>query len=110
MVKFSVIEERGKVIARLTDCENDVYHILRKRLPWYVHIDPYAVQIRSVFKGVAKCHPDDTFDVEKGKALAKERAIAKYDRYVAGMLNAVVVDLDKYIQHIDARIDHYDHP
>ena len=30
-----------------------------------------------VVKGVAKCHPEDNFDIEKGKAIASARCNAK---------------------------------
>ena len=30
--------------------------------------------------GIAKCHPDDKFDVELGKLLARKRLVTKYNR------------------------------
>lgn len=108
MVKISVIEGQRKIIARLDNCSMDAYNILRKRLPEYMEICPCAVQMKNTFKGVAKCHPDDEFDVEKGSALAKERAIAKYNAAMAKILMQVGNDIDTYLEDIDSRIEYFE--
>ena len=57
--------------------------------------------------GIAKCHPDDKFDLEYGKKLARERLIKKYcrmrylffkklDNYIASCLSIVSTKMDKY--------------
>lgn len=69
-------------------------------------------------KGVAKCGPDDTFDLEKGKALAaarcnfkiaykrKERATTKYYASVAEFQNAQkkLDDVCDYLKNSDAAL------
>jgi len=45
--------------------------------------DMYAVEI---FKGVARCHKVDTFDLIEGRKLAFKRAMAKRDKYYEGMM------------------------
>ena len=43
--------------------------------------------------GKAKCHPDDKFDVEFGKKLARKRLVTKYNR----MRYLFFKEFDKYI-------------
>ncbi len=43
--------------------------------------------------GIAKCHPDDKFDLEYGKELARKRLVTKYNR----MRYLFFRELDKYI-------------
>ena len=43
--------------------------------------------------GIAKCHPDDKFDLEYGKKLARKRLVTKYNRMRYLFFNK----LDKYI-------------
>ena len=43
--------------------------------------------------GKAKCHPDDKFDIEYGKKLARKRLMTKYNR----MRYLFFRELDKYI-------------
>lgn len=57
---------------------------------------PYKV------RGIAKCHPDDKFDVNKGKHIAESRAKSKlYQKYAS--------DLIKLRQNISEQITKYIH-
>ena len=108
MMKISVIESQRKVIARLENCSMDAYNILRKRLPDYMEICPCAVQMKNTFKAVAKCHPDDVFDAEKGAEIAKERVIAKYNAAMCKILNQVGTDIDMYLEDVDSRLEFFE--
>lgn len=57
--------------------------------------------------GIAKCHPDDKFDLEYGKKLARKRLVTEYNRmrylffkkldnYIASCLSIVSTKMDKY--------------
>ena len=57
--------------------------------------------------GIAKCHPDDKFDLEYGKKLARKRLVTKYNRmrylffkkldnYIASCRSIVSTKMDKY--------------
>ena len=57
--------------------------------------------------GKAKCHPDDKFDLEYGKKLARKRLMTKYnrmrylffkkfDKYIASCYSIVSAKRDKY--------------
>ena len=43
--------------------------------------------------GIAKCHPNDKFDLEYGKKLARKRLVTKYNR----MIYLFFRELDKYM-------------
>ena len=115
MIKFSVVEGiekdgkcKAKVIARLDNCSMDAYNILRKRLPDYMDIKSCAVMMPNSFKAVAKCHPDDEFDVEKGMTLAKKRVIDKYNAAMTKILTMVGNDMDMYLEDIDTRLEYFE--
>lgn len=108
MIKCVSIEDQRKVVARLDDCSMDAYNILRKRLPSYITIDKNAVKIKSVFQASAKCHPDDEFDFEKGKEIARQRVIDKYNAAMYKVLSAVADDFDIYVDYLDGKICHFE--
>jgi len=108
MIKYDVIESRGKVVAFLNNCQDDAYNVLRKRLPSYISIDKDAVKMRSVFRASASCHPDDVFDVEQGKAIAKARAIRKYNAAMSKVLDKFAWEVDNYLDYLDTRIDYFE--
>ena len=56
-----------------------------------------------IFVGVAKCHEDDVFDVEKGKDIAYNRCrldinkfILQQDRLVEDTINDIIKQCDEY--------------
>ena len=53
----------------------------------------YLFCMKYVECGKAKCHPDDKFDLEYGKKLARKRLVTKYNR----MRYLFFRELDKYI-------------
>lgn len=86
------VDENAKVVvcviyAHQADVFREFEDILRKveHLPlWGTH----SMFNPTKFVGKAKCHPEDVFDAEKGKELARARALKKYnmaklDAYIA---------------------------
>ena len=47
------------------------------------------------FVGIAKCHPDDKFDVEKGKLVARDRLLYKWRTYKDRVFLQVIKELDE---------------
>lgn len=45
------------------------------------------------FVGKAKCHPDDTFNVEKGKLVARDRLLYKWRRYKSEIISCIIDDM-----------------
>lgn len=75
----------NNVYARFSGDEPDGYQIVNgieeKHLSVQVkdRLRKYADELtKDGLVGVAKCHPDDKFDFEKGKKLAKYRLLQKY--------------------------------
>ena len=73
-VEYFVNEEKKVVVAKITNCYGDLCCDMCK-----VGFPPHSdFEIQDSFVGKAKCSPDDTFDVEKGKKIAFKRAYMKY--------------------------------
>ena len=58
-----------------TKCGNDLY--LNDKNIYYKFIED-AIKQNDSYYGIAKCADTDTFDVEKGKDIAKKRLLKKY--------------------------------
>lgn len=110
MVKYVVDTEARTVTATLEDCHDDVVKTFNRRLGDSVFNkeDTFykAAQIPNTFVGVAKCHPDDTFDEEEGKQLAKKRLLDNYHKVKLGTELLILELFDIFAEHIEAMIDH----
>lgn len=74
-ISFRVDEKNKVVICKLTNCRDIAYDRIvkyTKEIPIYCE-----TEIPNVFTGIARCAPEDTFDIEYGKELALTRAKAK---------------------------------
>lgn len=78
-VEYLVFESQGVVVCKLHRCKHIVVDRLNKyargNLCLFGDVDNYT--INDTFTGVARCAPEDTFDIETGKKLALIRAKAK---------------------------------
>ena len=77
-VEFLEFPEKGVVVCKLSGC-GDIPVV---RIEKYTRnkVDPYVYQrytIDDTFVGVAKCSPEDTFDLEYGRKLALIKAKSK---------------------------------
>jgi hypothetical protein len=71
--RFFVNEEKKTVVCKLENCSRAlICDMCRKG--WPAH---EGLVIDNEFTGKAQCSPDDTFDVEIGKQIAYNRAVAK---------------------------------
>lgn len=52
-------------------------------------------------KGVAKCHEHDTFDKEKGIAIATNRALRQYYSWLIKSENAAIKRIDEFLTYYD---------
>lgn len=108
MIKISVIESQGKVIARLEGCENDAYNVLTKLGMGDVVFDKETVKMPTYIKAVAKCHPEDKFDVEVGTELARKRVIEKYNKHMSRILADVGNSVDAFLERLDEKLEVFD--
>lgn len=90
MVVYEINEKKGTVVARyrggVDEVKTSIINTLFKFTDWGGSIK-FGIDIEMVLKpyehrfsmiGIAKCHEDDTFDVEKGKQLALNRLNRKF--------------------------------
>ena len=83
-VEFYINEENRIVTSTIKYCRYDVLNILRKEHDmnfcgfWDMPKQFAKVELPVTLKSVAKCHPDDTFDPEVGKRVARKKLEAKY--------------------------------
>ena len=72
-VEYYVDEAKKVVVCKLTGCEGSlIYDMCQAGYPY--HLD---FLVNDSYVGKAKCSEDDTFDIEFGKKLAYQRAVAK---------------------------------
>lgn len=96
-MKYSV--SKNKVVAVMEDTKYDAVDFLLANVPeivvkgrlkkgkekfpdivLYDDEDMAKMLMKNTYKGVAKCHPGDVFDVEVGKQLARKRVLKKHDK------------------------------
>lgn len=100
-IKYQVREKDRVVICKLINCE----FIAADRMAKYV--EPYYTKreflIPGTFVGVARCSPDDEFDVERGKKIALTRA--KRKRGIA--VNKIIRDYIKNTRYELDQLERY---
>jgi hypothetical protein len=105
-VEFKVIEDKRIVIATIKGIEYDPIRVFNKKFiahstsnielsAWY---DQKFMMPHSM-KAVARCCPDDKFDIEKGKQIALKKLNEKYncslDKHMMHIANAMKKSLEK---------------
>ena len=105
-IEYKVIEDKGIVVATIRNIEWDPSwffntHFLAHASASFQMLTffdqkfcmPYSM------KAVAKCHPNDQFDVEKGKAIARKKLINNYnasiDRHITHYRKALQKCMDE---------------
>lgn len=99
-----LIDEDNRIVNAILYCSyRDPQMLFDKVVKNYIKgngVGPVAVgwdnekyYINDYYIGTAKCHPDDTFDVEFGKRLALARAKQKYQKAV----NKSIYEMHKYV-------------
>ena len=102
-VTYKVIPEHRVVIAEIDSTDFDA---LREFNDKYLAHSTSALRLRvdkydekflmpHSFKAVARCHPDDEFDVEKGKRIALDRLADKYTASLNKHLNNYIRAIDE---------------
>jgi hypothetical protein len=85
-IYYQINEEKRTVAAYMTQCRFDAFkRIMLHYERWGVsqyrisrqEIAPLIMQ--NAYRAKAKCAPDDVFDEKKGKEIARERLLQKYN-------------------------------
>ena len=88
-IDFIVNEDNGAVVAKIADPDHIprvLYDILVAKqkgveVAWTLFVTEYCKRLKSM-RGVAKCDPKDTFDVDIGKKIAFLKLRKKYNAYL----------------------------
>ena len=79
-IKYVVNPEKKTVVCLLEGCKDDVYNAMspsEQAIVLFLHVN---CELNNKYIGVAKCDPEDTFDEEFGRKLARNRMLKKYYR------------------------------
>lgn len=110
--RYFINEEKKVVVCKLENCNAElICDMCHKGYPGHD-----AMLIEDEFIGKAKCSPEDIFDVEIGKKIAYDRAVAKMCKakkraliyFVNGnkkFIEELEKDSNKLISRYDATID-----
>jgi hypothetical protein len=81
-IKFAVNEEKREVIAYTKGTAYDAVRYVERKLP--VSVEFFGMYNKGVmpdeFRSTVVCHPDDIFDANEGKKIARKRLLDKYWR------------------------------
>jgi hypothetical protein len=105
-IHYNIFEDyKVECYINQSDFIDDIIHSLDKKKIYY-KIDFVLNIINKYFPneriwGFAKCHPDDTFDKEKGKALARARLLKKYYKIRTNVFRDIAEDLDKQLTYCE---------
>lgn len=81
MVRYYSDEKNGVVVCLLTDTQWDATDYIQKKMGGFTFagLDYTTYKMADSYRGIARCNFDagDTFDLEKGKEIARKRAIEK---------------------------------
>ena len=80
MIKYNVDRENGIVTATIDGCANDALNHVNRRLKsaGFAVVETDKLKMKDAFTAKAKCHPDDEFNEDTGKEIARSRVLDKY--------------------------------
>ena len=110
-ILYYIDEEKRTVVAVMKDCEYDAIDILEKMGIRRIKRDGYNMNkfmINPIYRGKAKCAPDDIWDEEEGMRIARNRMLENY--YLArtrALMRAEEV-LMTMMDELGSRIDYSD--
>lgn len=110
-ILYYIDEEKRTVVAVMKDCEYDAIDILEKMGIRRIKRDGYNMNkfmINPIYRGKAKCAPDDIWDEEEGMRIARNRMLENY--YLARTRALVRAEevLMTMMDELGSRIDYSD--
>lgn len=110
-IKYFVNEEKRTVVAYIEGCRDDAYDEVSRISETYgVYISSYseASKMPNSFRGISKCHPDDEWNEEIGKKVARRKLFIAYNEaklnairgYYKSLINATTAVFNKYFKYI----------
>lgn len=107
------IDKKNRIItASMDECTFEAYVNLKKinsdvgllidffDLAW----DDFSM--KRIYTGIAKCHPDDNWDEEKGKELAKDRLLAKYYKDYLNIFEKILFKINRFSSEVEKKFQY----
>lgn len=97
-VVYKVIPEHGVVIAEIDGTRYNAIEVFNRKFVEHatsslcVDYQKWGDErffMPDAFKAVARCHPNDTFDVERGKRIAYDKLVENYQHSLNKHLNNI---------------------
>jgi hydroxymethylpyrimidine pyrophosphatase-like HAD family hydrolase len=107
-VEYKVIPENRVVIATIKNTSGDALREFNKKFLSNATADLMLMahtsekfRMKNSYKSVARCHPEDVFDENKGKAIALKKLSEKYNKSLDKRLAHIMVAFDKTLETMD---------
>lgn len=100
-IKYFVNEEKGTVFCKMKNCFRDTINILEKDSIY--KRDLRDCFMRNTYTGKAKLSPEDEWDEETGKRVARNKMLLKYYTKRKKILDNIYVELLLQLQKIVER-------
>ena len=107
-VEFKVIEDKRVVIATIKGIAFDAIHVFNDKFMAHatssLRVSSYYDQkfmMPYSLKAVARCLPDDNFDVEEGKKIALKKLTEKYNNSLDRHLKHIYDSFDKCLDNME---------
>ena len=114
-IRFFVDEATKTVACTIYPDRNEVYKEFqnlceKENVEMHVYFDGNYQNsfLNRRYCGKAKCHPEDTFDVEKGKEIAKARAMQKYDEAKLMAFQRIANRVSDLLDRMDRAVEFYE--
>ena len=102
-VEYLVFEKSGIIVCKIWNCMNIAVNKIRKHKSLQITERFSRYLINNVYVGMAKCSPEDEFDLEYGKRLALNRAKDKRNRAVSRAIGRYVNDMKRVLDSLYER-------
>lgn len=105
--QYIVNEEEGVVVCIIHNCAVDAIATVDEAADIFSGFCcmPPTFYMNDQYKGVARCMPEDTFDVEYGKKLAYRKAYTKYSAALEKKVNYIVNSHLTYLGEVQSNLD-----
>lgn len=110
-VTYIIDEEQRKVKAIIKDTKYDAINSIFKATNGLKEIlDMIELsenfELNSTYTGTATCSENDIFDIEKGKVIARKKAIIKYNKAKINRMQLFYNEVEKLQKNIKKTIDY----
>lgn len=88
------VDSKNRVYAKLNGCKFDAINLINKWTENHICVNPDEFSMKDEYVASVACDPQDEFDLEKGKLIAKSRLLDKYDRDFRKVLSKLAMAIE----------------